>query len=61
MWQMREMRFEDGQIGDMELNGSESEIGDAVLTSAQVTSNMAAAKLTRSRADQRARRHLWMS
>ena len=39
--------LEDGQIGDMELNGSESEIGDAVLTSAQVTSNMAAAKLTR--------------
>ena len=34
-------------VGDMELNGSESEIGDAVLTSAQVTSNMAAAKLTR--------------
>ena len=39
--------LEDGQIGDMELNGSESEIGDAVLTSAQVTSNMAVAKLTR--------------
>lgn len=39
--------LEDGQIGDVELNGSESEIGDAVLTSAQVTSNMAAAKLTR--------------
>ena len=39
--------LEDGLIGDMELNGSESEIGDAVLTSAQVTSNMAAAKLTR--------------
>ena len=38
---------EDGQIGDVELNGPESEIGDAVLTSAQVTSNMAAAKLTR--------------
>ena len=42
-----ENALEDGQIGDMELNGSESEIGDAVLTSAQVTSNMAAAKLTR--------------
>lgn len=38
---------EDGQIDDVELNGPESEIGDAVLTSAQVTSNMAAAKLTR--------------
>ena len=38
---------EDGQIGDVELNGPESEIGDAVLTSAQVTSNRAAAKLTR--------------
>ena len=37
------VKDENGQTEDVELNGQEDEIGDAVLTSAQVTSNMAAA------------------
>ena len=43
------VKDENGQTEDVELNGQEDEIGDAVLTSAQVTSNMAAAKWNRCR------------
>ena len=47
-----------GQTEDVELNGQEDEIGDAVLTSAQVTSNMAAAKLNREQSRSRSKEAL---
>ena len=52
------VKDENGQTEDVELNGQEDEIGDAVLTSAQVTSNMAAAKLNREQSRSRSKEAL---
>ena len=56
-----EVSTADGEVSEnMELNGSEDEIGDAVLTSASagVSSNMAAVKLTREQSRSKSRETL---